>query len=93
MKKGRNFWDTMIRQSSVAAPELSGHPIVEIAGNRRVLIEGHCGVLAYSREQILVKVEFGYAQVSGCCLEMIHMTKDNLVILGTIESVHLKKGR
>ena len=67
-------------------------PIVEIAGESRVLIENHRGVTQYSRESICVKVKFGQVCVNGFALELARMTKGQLVITGRIDSVSLFRG-
>lgn len=64
-------------------------PLVELAGDRRVLIENHRGVTQYGREKICVKVKFGQVAVCGCGLELARMTKEQLVISGRIDSVSL----
>lgn len=91
MRKGYNFFAQMLEESSVDA--IPGQPIVEIAGDRRVLIENHLGVAAYGRENILVHVKFGSVCICGCNLEMLHMTKEQLVIHGRIDSVVLQRRR
>lgn len=89
MPRKRNFFEHMMEQSSMnMVPDL---PIIEIAGDRRVLIENHHGVAAYGREKILVLVKFGSVCICGCNLEMLHMTKDQLVIYGRIDSVGLQR--
>ena len=57
------------------------------------MIENHQGVAAYGRERILVKVKFGTVCVCGCNLEMMHMTKEQLVVYGRIDSVGLQRRR
>ena len=44
MAKGNNFFVQMMEDSSVDA--VAGKPIIEISGDRRVLIENHQGVAA-----------------------------------------------
>lgn len=67
-------------------------PLVEIAGQHRVLIENHLGVIAYSLERIEVKVCYGKLAVAGQCLKFMQINKEQLVITGQIESVHLFGG-
>lgn len=93
MRKGRNFFEHMMEQTALAPESVPGQPIIEIAGERRVLIENHRGVAAYGREKILVNVKFGSVCISGCDLEMMHMTKEQLVIYGRIDSVGLHRRR
>ena len=66
-----------------------GVPIIEIAGNRRVLIECHKGISQYTDRLVCVNVKFGFVQVSGESLEICRMTKDQLVISGCIEQISL----
>ena len=75
MGKGHNFWEHMMEQAVIRPDSVPGQPIVEIAGDRRVLIENHNGVIGYGRERIRVKVKFGSVCICGCDLEMLHMTK------------------
>lgn len=91
MGKGRFFWERLAEESELAMEPLPGQPIVELAGERRVLIENHCGVKAYGRERILVKVKYGCVCVCGTGLELIHMTREQLVIRGRIDGVTLQR--
>ena len=91
MAKGNNFIVQMMEDSSMDV--VAGKPIIEIAGDRRVLIENHQGVAAYGREKILVHVKFGSVCICGCNLEMLRMTKEQLVICGRIDSVALQRRR
>ena len=67
-------------------------PLIEIAGESRVLIENHFGVTQYSRETICVKVKFGHVCVDGVALELARMTKGQLVVTGRIDRVCLLRG-
>ena len=70
---------------------LPGVPIVELAGDRRVLIENHRGVTEYGMEKICVKVKYGLLCICGCDMELAKMTKDQLVITGQIGSVTIQR--
>lgn len=69
----------------------AGRPIVEIAGDSRVLIENHFGIMGYSAEQIQVKVKYGCVCVCGCGLEVLRMTREQLVIHGRIQGVRIQR--
>ena len=71
---------------------LNGLPLVEIAGDRRVLIERHLGVTEYTKERILIKVRIGQICVYGDEMELSSMTKGQLIIRGQIAGVHIIKG-
>ena len=91
MQKGRHFLTHVLEESAMDA--VSVQPIIEIVGDRRVLIENHQGVTAYGKEKIMVGVKFGSVCICGCNLEMMHMTKEQLVICGRIDSVSLQRRR
>ena len=93
MGKRRNFFEHMMEQTALPPESVPGQSIIEIAGERRVLIENHQGVAAYGQERILVNVKFGTVCVCGCHLEMVHMTKEQLVIFGRIDSIGLQRRR
>lgn len=81
----------LTEQADLAGEPLPGEPVVEIAGDRRVLIENHRGVTEYTRDRIGVKVKYGILCVSGCGLELSRMTKEQLVISGRIDCVTLQR--
>lgn len=89
MKQRRGFMEQLTAAADLQDEPIPGLPIIEIAGDRRVLIEHHCGVTEYGREQIGVKVKFGQICVTGQCLELARMTKEQLIISGSIEGVRL----
>lgn len=91
MKERRNILQRLADEADLSGEPLPGQPIVEIAGDRRVLIENHFGVKEYSRERISVKVKYGVITVCGCGLELIRMTKEQLVISGRIDAVSLQR--
>lgn len=68
---------------------MPGVPVVELAGDRRVLIERHGGVTEYSSQKICVKVRYGLVSICGCGLELACMTREQLVITGRIDGVQL----
>ena len=70
---------------------LPGVPLIEIAGDCRVLIEHHCGVTQYGRCRICVRVKYGFVVVIGRQLELAQMTKEQLIITGKIDTVQLER--
>lgn len=87
----RHFMESMIDQTVFHPEAIPGYPIVEIAGERRVLIENHNGIAAYGKNSILVNVKYGAICISGCNLEIVRMTKEQLIICGNIGSVELQR--
>lgn len=90
MEKGKWF-QKIADGADLSAEPLPGVPIVELAGDGRVLIEQHGGVTEYSREQISVKVRYGIVCICGCNLELALMTRQQLVIIGKIHSIRLQR--
>lgn len=70
-------------------PQISKLPLIELAGDKRVLIENHMGVLAYSNDEIQIKVSYGKVTVSGNNLRFMQMNGEQLVIKGCIENIQL----
>lgn len=85
----KDFIAHMADAADLSDEHLPGVPIIEIAGDRRVLIEHHCGVSEYSCEDICVNVKYGAINVKGSKLELTRITRQHLVITGCIESVKL----
>ena len=91
MGKGRMFLSHLAEEAEMGSDCLSPRAIVEIAGGERVLIENHCGVMGYSTDRILVKVKYGCISVCGCGLQLLRMTREQLIISGRIDGVSLHR--
>ena len=70
---------------------MPGVPVTELAGDRRLLIENHFGVLEYGCERIGVRVAFGGVYILGKELSLLIMNSNRIVIDGQIESILLKR--
>ena len=77
----------ILQQIVETGEPVPGLPILELAGDRRVLIENHCGVKEYSRERICIGVKYGTVCVCGFGLELACMTREQLVICGRIDGI------
>ena len=75
----------------LSVPTTPGMPIVEIAGNRRVLIENHNGIAEYGNEKIVILVKLGKIIISGTQLEVCNMSRHQLVIVGCIDAVSVER--
>lgn len=93
MKRRDRFLERVVFGADLPAEHLPGVPIVEIAGEHRVLIENHQGVTAYGCREICVKVRFGTVSVCGVDLDLARMSRHQLVITGKIDSVSICRGR
>jgi sporulation protein YqfC len=68
---------------------ISKLPLVEIAGEKRVLVENHLGVIGYSSEEIQIRVCYGVLSVSGSGLQFAQINREQLVICGRVDCVSL----
>ena len=66
-------------------------PLLELTGENRLLIENHHGVLAYSLEEIQIKVSYGKISVIGKNLKIMQMSREQLAIVGRIVEIHLNR--
>ena len=90
--RGRQYLNRISEAVNLQTEPLPGMPLIEIVGDCRVLIEHHCGVVKYDRQRIYIKVPFGVIDVCGCDLQLSQMSREQLVITGTIHSVCLIRG-
>ena len=91
MKQQNRILRQLEARAQLSGQPLPGIPIVELAGDRRVLIEHHCGVRGYSDNQVSVGVGFGRIEIDGEKLEILQMSSDCLVITGIIDSIKLER--
>ncbi len=89
MPRRSDFFRQISQDQRFPQEAFPGIPVVELAGNRRVLIEGHQGVTEYGCEQIQVKMRYGCLRICGCNLALAHMSKERLVVTGRIHQLCL----
>lgn len=65
--------------------------LTEITGNKRVLIEHHKGIGAYSSYEIHVHTRYGYICVEGAGLLLECISCEQIVITGEISCVKFVK--
>ena len=68
------------------ADTVAGVPKVTITGGNRVLVENHRGILEYGREFIAVNGGKVKLCINGDSLELLAMSRGELLIKGTIYS-------
>lgn len=89
---GKGDWMQRLTEGlDLPGESMPGLPLVEIAGERRLLVENHGGICQYGPEQICIRVKYGIVGVQGRSLEISRMTKDQLIISGRIECVTLNR--
>lgn len=92
MKKELRFFERLTDGMDLAGEPVPGCPLVEISGERQVLIENHLGISRYSMDEICVKVKYGCVSICGNCLELVCMSEERLIISGKIDLVKLVRG-
>ena len=70
---------------------LPGVPVIELKGDRAVMIESHRGIGAYSEERITVLCRKNTVTVEGVGLQLHQMDRNRIVITGTIRAVLLER--
>ena len=70
---------------------VSDVPKVTVVNFDRILIENYKCILEYQDIFIRIKMSNGLIGISGLNLELNEMTKDDLIIRGTIESIEFEK--
>ena len=89
--QNKNWIQMLADHVDLAAEPLPGAPIVELAGDRRIIIERHGGVTEYGGDRVCVRVCYGIVCIIGCGLELTQMTRSQLVISGRIDCVQLQR--
>ncbi|MBQ7415622.1 MAG: YabP/YqfC family sporulation protein [Oscillospiraceae bacterium] len=92
MKRSR-WMERLADSADLPGEGLPGQPLVELLGQRRVLIEHHCGVTEYGREKIHVKMSYGGLCVCGAGLELARMSAEQLIITGRVDSISIVRRR
>ena len=92
MSNRKHIWDQLAVSADLSCEPMPKQSLVEIAGERRVLVENHCGVSGYGANEICVKVRSGNVIICGNDLQIIRMTKEQLIIMGTIDCVRFSHG-
>lgn len=89
MERRKGFLDRLAEQVDLPGETVPGQPLLELAGDRRVLVENHRGVTQYSKELISIRISYGELAVCGCGLELVRMSKDQLIIAGRIDGISI----
>lgn len=87
----KHFMERIVTAADLQDEPIPGLPLVEIVGDRRVLIEQHYGVTQYGSCRISVRVKYGAVVISGAQLELTRMTGQQLIVTGKIECVQLER--
>ena len=87
------IWEKMARVVDLSTEPVPGKSLVEIVGDSAVLIENHCGILSFDTEKIVVKTKTGCLCITGSCMHVSKMTKEQMRICGRIFGVEIRGRR
>jgi len=87
MARGYRLLDRIADEMDISGEPIPGEVILELTSDRRVLIENHMGIIQYCSDKICIKVKFGHIAVCGSNLELSQMTRDQLVITGSVNTI------
>lgn len=88
----RNIRGRIPEMLGIPDQTLPGEPIIEIYGDRRVLVEGKSAVVQYGTGCIKLKYSCGTITVSGCGLCMSELSTQQIIITGRIDCVSISRG-
>lgn len=58
-------------------------------GNRKLLVENHCGVRKFTESNVILATRCGFIDVQGSSLTLNEVRRDALVIHGSIANIKL----
>lgn len=87
------FVEKVIHSFHLDSEPLPRQPLLELLGDRRILIENHCGICEYGNERIVVRVRKGRIGINGKQLSLSFISRERLIITGCIEAVMLHRGQ
>lgn len=87
------FTQRILNAAGIPDETLPRQMLLELCGDKRVLIENHQGVAGYGTEEIRVRVPFGTVSICGSDLRLCRMLGKQLIITGRISDVHVLRER
>ena len=92
MKKPAGVLNDLFLRADLGSEPVPGMPLVELMNDCRVLIENHRGVTSYGCHEIRIRLGYGVLSVYGQKLEIACMSKNQIVIIGSIDGISLHRG-
>lgn len=93
LHNSKGWIERLAEQADLQDAVFPGQPIVEVYGDRRVLIEHHTGVTKYGKDEICLRMKFGCLHIRGRDLEIAKMTNRQLVVTGQIDGMEIVRRR
>ena len=89
MKRSHKLLENMLEAVSLDTDLQPKIPVLELAGDRRILIENHRSVIHYTHDKIMVQMDYGHVCVTGCGLKLAKLGKEQVVITGRVDEIVL----
>ena len=92
MGAGKDFLERMMQTNIFGTEPMPGQTLVEWLETCRVRMENHCGVTAYSENEICVRARRGQYRITGTQLYISSISVHSLVISGRIWMIQYDGG-
>ena len=89
MSKARKLLTNAAQKLELPSDVIAGLPRMEVIGTNEFALEKHCGLLAYSKEQIMIMTSVGAVTVLGSDLEIKQMGESRIRIVGNVFQLKL----
>lgn len=87
MGRTEGIFRQLADRMDLQAESLPGQTVLELLDDSRVLIENHRGIVRYTPEAVAVRTGFGEISIAGAELRLTHMSKQVLIISGTVAEI------
>ena len=89
MKETRGRVQALLARGDFPGEILTGVPVVEIRGDREVMILCHRGVLAYEERMVQVASALGPVTIHGEGRVIFRMNRERIILQGRVTRVEL----
>ena len=87
LKKGKSLAADLSERLQLPEEALFGAAKLSVTAGRRILIENHCGIMAYGREYIAVRIKGGQIGIRGDELRLLAISGKELLIGGSVRNI------
>lgn len=86
-----SIFKKMVKLSDLPLDSFLAIPKVTLYGNNDLIVENFRGIVEYSDNIVRVNTSIGLMIIKGCGLQLIEITRDDLLIEGEIINIEIKK--
>ena len=92
MKNHKPILQQLLDHTDLSEECIPGKPVVELLGDCRVLVENHRSIVEYTLDRVCIQVCYGSIIITGCNLQLRHMTGRKILIVGLIHGIEVIRG-